>query len=587
MVISSAFEEQRNYVQSLEAQSFKYGLAIGSAFVRGIREIGYKNSGTAIDELLDNSEQAGATKAHVLFGYEGKSTSKPSKIAVIDNGHGMIPEMIRLSMMWGGTHRENDRSGFGRFGYGLPSACVGQGRRFTVYSKFEGGETHSVTLDIDDIGEGKYTNGDGDIVVPTAQKAELPKFVQRYMKEHFPEWKSGTVVIIDRLDKLTWKTSGTFQNKLLEHVGVTYHQLRADFEIAVNGIVVEPIDPLFLTPGYKWYDFDADRAEGLEPIEILVRDKKTKETQGVMRVRFAYMGPSFGSIDKTRAAVGKNANPRFNILKEYNGIIFTRMGRVIDVVTRCPLTTFVNNDRYFKIEIDFPASLDEYFNIPTSKQRVDVSDRIWDILKEHGFLKAIDQLRKKVREAKATSSTERENDAKQKRPSEQAMEQVAQLAPVPDPKVEQKRKERGQERLVKEAEKRAAETGKSVQDAQKEIEGELTDSLYKVARISVPGAPFFQVEQIGGTKVLQLNTSTRFFQEVYAGPNSNPAVRSALEIMLFSIGDRMLDGSERVQEFYAHEIPEWSRKLQYALSELSTDVSIADMDDDDQDDIAA
>ena len=41
----------------------------------------------------------------------------------------------------------------------------------------------------------------------------------------------------------------------------------------------------------------------------------------------------------------------------------------MEVVRYSPLTTFVNNDRYFKIEVDFDASLDEEFNVPTSKQR--------------------------------------------------------------------------------------------------------------------------------------------------------------------------------------------------------------------------
>ena len=34
-------------------------------------------------------------------------------LSVIDDGHGMIPEMIRFAVMWGGTHRENDREATG------------------------------------------------------------------------------------------------------------------------------------------------------------------------------------------------------------------------------------------------------------------------------------------------------------------------------------------------------------------------------------------------------------------------------------------------------------------------------------------
>jgi len=121
----SNLERQKAYVEGLIRKKFKFGLTVGEAFVRSIRELGYKHTGTAVDELIDNSMQAGASNVHVVFGFEGaKSKASPSEIAVMDDGHGMVEDMIRLAMTWGGTHREDDRSGFGRYGYGLPSACV-------------------------------------------------------------------------------------------------------------------------------------------------------------------------------------------------------------------------------------------------------------------------------------------------------------------------------------------------------------------------------------------------------------------------------------------------------------------------------
>ncbi len=150
---------------------------MGVAFVRGIRDIGYKSTGTAFDELIDNGKQAGATDVHVIFGFEGgKSDKKPSEVAIIDNGHGMEPDMIRAAVTWGGTHRENDRAGFGRYGYGLPSSCVSTGRRYTVYSRQTKADWHAVTMGLDAISAGEYTTPEGDIVVPEAVKAVLPRF---------------------------------------------------------------------------------------------------------------------------------------------------------------------------------------------------------------------------------------------------------------------------------------------------------------------------------------------------------------------------------------------------------------------------
>jgi hypothetical protein len=90
------------------------------------------------------------------------------------------------------------------------------------------------------------------------------------------------------------------------------------------------IDPLFLTADYRWYDLDAERAKALDPMRIDVKDRDTRAVVGHINVRFSYMSPRFGSIDKSKDAVGKNANERFPILKEYNGFIISRMGRIIE-----------------------------------------------------------------------------------------------------------------------------------------------------------------------------------------------------------------------------------------------------------------
>src|SRR3954451_20672987 len=106
---SPNLQAQHAYVASKKVKGFKFGLTVGDAFVRGIRDLGYKSNANALAELVDNSIQAGASRADVLFGFE-RSDKKPAQIAVVDNGHGMERDMIRLAVMWGGTHREGDRS---------------------------------------------------------------------------------------------------------------------------------------------------------------------------------------------------------------------------------------------------------------------------------------------------------------------------------------------------------------------------------------------------------------------------------------------------------------------------------------------
>lgn len=568
---------QQEYVDRLEKENFGYGLAVGTAFVRGMRDVGYRNSATAIDDLIDNSFEAGSENVHVVLHDDGSGRKgNVTQIAVIDDGCGMLPSMVRAAVLWGGTHREGSRKGIGRFGYGLPSASMSQGKRFEVYSQPDGGQLHMTAVDLQEIEQGRYTDERGQIVVPPAKPGKLPRFVQDYIDEHMDgKWTKGTVVVIDKLDKCTWKAVNAFRNNLLEHFGVTYHKLRSNFGMYVNGTFVEPIDPLFLTPGYRWFDLDADRAKALDPMHVDIKDADSGDVLGRITVRMSYMPITFAAVDKSKKAAGKNQNPRFSILKNYNGFIVSRMGRVIDLVTRNDWTTFVNYDRSFKIEIDFDASLDEFMTVPTTKQSVTISEKVWNALEGQGLKKAIEQMRKECKAASGQFDTARDTKTDGKRASEAAMEQAAVVStPLPSERRE-KQEEVGRDRLRKKAQSVAAETGKPVEQVEKEIEAELAGKCYKVSLRAVPGGTFFEVEQLGGTKVLWLNQASRFFKDVYAGVQSSPAVRAALEILLFSIGDRMLEGSDQLKAMYAHEVPEWSKKMEFALAHLADALAVS------------
>ena len=269
---SSILSRQREYVDNGGQREIELGLVVPEAFVRGIRHIGYKSNVEALAELIDNSIQAYADRIDLVLGYaDGASSVKPNQLAVIDNGHGMDPGMLRLAMMWGGTHRENDRNGLGRFGYGLPCATVSMGRRFTIYSKLKGGSCYSVSLDLDLLDNGSYQIDGLKIAIPAAQPAALPWFVVDAIERNHPQgWESGTVVVIDKLDRLDWVTATGLRRNLLRHFGVTYHKLLTATAIHVDGEEVRPIDPLFLDPEGEFHALDQDRAQALDPLTIAI-----------------------------------------------------------------------------------------------------------------------------------------------------------------------------------------------------------------------------------------------------------------------------------------------------------------------------
>ena len=143
-------ETQHAYVESLQSLGDRgFALIAAAAFVKGMRDSGYRSTATAIDELVDNAYQSQADRVDLICTVDsGKAVGD---IFVIDNGHGMEPAMIRAAVLWGGTYRFNDRTGFGRYGFGLPSAAVGMTEHYAVYSKIAGGDWHKVEINLMEI----------------------------------------------------------------------------------------------------------------------------------------------------------------------------------------------------------------------------------------------------------------------------------------------------------------------------------------------------------------------------------------------------------------------------------------------------
>jgi len=569
--LSLDLKRQRDYIKGLESKKFEYGLVLANAFVKGMRDIGYKNTAYALNELIDNAIQAGARNIHVAFGYgSGTSEKRPDMVAVIDDGHGMDPLMIRAAVIWGGTHRHNDRSGFGRYGYGLPSACVSIGRRYGVYSTVDGKDWQQVHVDLDEIEE-HFNKGQGPVRAPEPKKTPIPDWVQSYIKKHLPGIKAGTVVLIEKIDRLDyWSTKG-LSEFLLQEFGITYRNFTSEVTIAVNSVVVEPTDPLFLTPGFRFYDVDEDRAIALPPLEIEVRDQETKESRGIIKVRYSYMPPTFLRTPEYKSrpkARAKNANnARFKIRKENNGFIFLRAGRQIDVVSSKSPINFQNNERYVGVEVDFPPTLDEEFSITTSKQQIVPKPRIWDILEQNGAFEAITEMSARYeREAKELNA--KTDDVAEKRPSEAAMESgvkfFTQAPTEPTPRQQKK----SEENLEREAEQLSETTNIPKEEAKKLLESRSTGFPFKVRNEDLPGAPFFRMVQIGGQRVLFINKAHRFYTDLYASQQATPHLRYALDALLFVMGERELRGKDEIQMFYEQERHAWSVNLSTVLKAL-------------------
>ncbi len=502
-------------------------------------------------------------------------TTEIEDIAIIDDGHGMEPEMIRAAVLWGGTHRRNDRSGFGRFGFGLPSAAVSIARRFQVYSKLKGGNWHRVAVDLDQIVLGKHTTDDGMVIAPLPENAELPRFVQDALEGRVLE--SGTVILLSEPDRLTsgYRKPTGFHNHLMEHLGLIYRGVLGTTKMFVNGKLVTPVDPLFLDPNARYYDVkNGVLAQGREPIQFDVKTRDGRTASVRLRISFMPDGFQNGPV--------KKENERLPIMKSNNAyLIVTRAGRQIDLVTRTDYqkessnTTVVTYDRNWAIELDFDPALDEEFGITVNKQQVTLSEKLWEVLESQGIPQIIV---KDLRQAFKKSKGDRETkDAKSStsKTSTEIMKEADKFQSKKPPVSEEKQKE-ARQKVMADVEKTAQETNQPKEKVAEEKLAELNEQKYDVTFEALEGAPFYRVELYGPQKRVFLNTRHRFYTDVYAGPGATPRLKSALELLLMVLGSSELDSDGDQEIWYRLERKKWSDGLEVRLQLLDRRDSVED-----------
>jgi hypothetical protein len=188
----------------MDGQSPKYGqgnpdairVAPGSSLVWALRGIPYTAS-TAAADVIDNSIAARAKHIWIL----SHSAQEPmdSYIAFVDDGHGMSESELHKAMIHGSKDPRMDRGegDFGRFGLGLKTASLSQGKRLTVWSKLHGQQGSVRQWDLDLQGEDDWT------LFSTPQRpAERDALDAIKQLTKIDQKQSGTIVLWSCLDVL-------------------------------------------------------------------------------------------------------------------------------------------------------------------------------------------------------------------------------------------------------------------------------------------------------------------------------------------------------------------------------------------------
>jgi hypothetical protein len=338
----------------------EYSIIAVDRFIQSTRDSGYKTTASAIAELVDNSIQAGAKLVDIRVREHGNDFV----IAVADNGSGMDANTLREALRFGGSTRFNDRSGLGRYGMGLPNASVSQARRVNVYSWRGNSKSISSYLDVDEIAAGTLRE------IPEPERRDAPEWTARL------PGKSGTVVVLERCDRIDHRRVSTVCRKLHENLGRMFRYFLWDGVcIEINGTKVLPVDPLFLSGDAKYSG--ARLFEEPVEFELFVRPEEPKAGTSKVTVTFSELPvehwQDLPNEKKRELGISNGA-----------GVSVVRAGREVDFGW-----FFMggkrreNYDDWWRCEVRFDPMLDEAFGITHTKQQIRPQAYLTEALQLH------------------------------------------------------------------------------------------------------------------------------------------------------------------------------------------------------------
>ena len=187
---------------------------MGATGATQLQNNGYKNTASAIAEIVDNSIQAGSSKIDInlITKFEGGS-HRVHNIVMIDNGDGMNAETLSKSLQFQGGNHHHATQGLGRYGMGLPSSSCSQTKHFEVYTWQDNGNGQRnllhTYLDLDEM-----EKNENPFLNPVIEKDSIDNRNIDAVFTNMNDYSSGTIVYWEDVNRLTWKTI----EKLIEHL---------------------------------------------------------------------------------------------------------------------------------------------------------------------------------------------------------------------------------------------------------------------------------------------------------------------------------------------------------------------------------
>jgi hypothetical protein len=347
-----------------------------------LRDSGYSNP-AAVADLVDNSVDNDAQSIHIhVEPANGTLREENARIVIADDGSGMSADVLVEALKLGSDTDHDPTSDLGKYGMGLITASISMARRLVVLSRVPGGDLVVGVHDLDTIFE--RNEFVAQLGSPSADDLTL---WGRYAvnQEH------GTVVLLDKCDKLGHRNAGSFVAALKKHLGQVFRlfiaaksrpgtEPGAGFEsfISINGDPVYAVDPLMLEQ-YKDYilpktrDMLARFSELVDDftIEVPIDPNDASIGNDSLRVRIVTL-PDLGQALANE--LGINAPSQ--------GVYVMRNQREIAPSQTLGIWAKAQNLNLFRAELHVPASLDKRIGIEWTKGRIVPDQSLQEVLRQ-------------------------------------------------------------------------------------------------------------------------------------------------------------------------------------------------------------
>ena len=313
-----------------------------------MRDIGYSVE-NAIADLIDNSIAANSTEINIEIVFNGID----SYIRIENNGRGMTQAQLNEALTFGKKpDQKRVDSDLGRFGLGLKSASLSQGKRLSIFSH-QNTEHSCGVWDTDLVKE----NGWFIRKVPFASTKEI---IKPRLKV-----KKGTVLVIEDLDKLLNETaddSDLFYEKInavCDHLSLVFHKFIQGkdvkkIKITYQGAILDPIDP---------FDFSKIMDKG----RILLYNDQVN-VQSFILPHETKMSKS--ELKKANLEKGMTQNQGFYIYRANRLIVSGGWLNMIKFRS-------IEPRKLCRIMIDIPNNLDEVWGIDVKKSKASIPNKVY------------------------------------------------------------------------------------------------------------------------------------------------------------------------------------------------------------------